>query len=60
MYFSYCIESCDFIHVFLTAQLNRTLIKKKITDMKDKQNVQNIRKFDFKAYFYIEWVKSTL
>ena len=26
MYFSYCMESKDFIYAFLTAQLNRTWI----------------------------------
>ena len=36
MYFSYCIESKDFIYAFLTAQLNRTLMKK-IINMKDTQ-----------------------
>ena len=45
MYFSNCIEPKDFIHAFLTVQLIRTLIKK--SDMKDTQNVQNIRKFEF-------------
>ena len=37
---------------FLTAQLNKTLIKK-IRDMKDTQNVQNIRKFDFSNLIFV-------
>ena len=37
MYNSYCIESKDFIYInFITAQFNRTLIKK-ILDMRGSQ-----------------------
>ena len=50
MYFSYCIE---YMH-FLTAQLNRTLIKKIRRHEENSKNAQNIRKFKlFKGYFCI-------
>ena len=45
---------------FLTAQLNRTLIKK-IIDKKDTQKYTKYQKILlFKASFRIEWVKSPL
>ena len=37
---------------FLTAQLNRTLIKN-IIDMKDTQKCTNIRKFDFSKLIFV-------
>ena len=60
MYFSYCIESKDFIYAFLTAQLNRTLMKK-IINMKDMQKCTKYQEILlFKANFRTEWVKSPL
>ena len=49
MYFSYCMNPVILYMRFLTAQLNKTLIKK-ITDMND---VQNIRKYDFSKLFFL-------
>ena len=57
MYYSYCIESKDFMYAFSNCSVKQN-IDKKIIDMKDTQKCTKYQEIIlFKVNFRIEWVK---